>query len=316
MLCFLGTSTWSQSAEDIRIYLAGEKTVSSEIFDLGQIAVVLGNEELVQSINSVPMGQFVAIGQKITIDRHTILSRLANIGIDSKSITFNGSEKVTINRDQKCITANEFLEAAHVFLQEQLIDREVRSIKVLRSPKDFALSRTSHEIALVPQMATKQNNSRGRIIVSAIQDGIELNRQEVVFAVEYTHRRLVAAQDLAAGTVLSKENTEVQEYGAAATPKEPFIGQYGLVTKRSIKSGSIISQNMLEPKSGPILIKPRQQVLVKLDTGALYISAPGIAMQEGRAGDIIQVQRGSRKTRDERIVVGKVMPDGTVKPML
>lgn len=309
--CVFGKST-----SDIQIYLPGEKTVLTDAFNLGQIATVLADQKLSSIINQIPLGKFVLDGQDITIDRTTILSRLASVGIDTKSVTFNGAEKVLVQRDQTIVSADRFLQTAREFLRKQLKNQNIISLKPVRSAQDFSLSPDCGDIELIPQMISSSNGRTYRVGVSVMRQGIALSRQEIVFSVQYTSQRLVALQDLEAGTLISPSNTITEEYVSNLPPKESQALPYGMVVRGVVRKGTVISNAMVESKVSPVLIKPRQHVMMKLETGGLYISAPGIAMQEGRIGEIIRVQRGSRQTRDERIIVGKVMPDGTIRPVL
>jgi len=123
---------------------------------------------------------------------------------------------------------------------------------------------------------------------------------------------VVAAVDIAAGVVLSPENVKI-ETATASTP-EPggWSAPYGLVAKRRIRKGDVITPNVAGPAKPPVVIKRRQTVVMKIETQGLFISALGVALSDGKVGEYIRV-KGSN--RDARIVVGKVMPDGTVKPV-
>jgi flagella basal body P-ring formation protein FlgA len=128
--------------------------------------------------------------------------------------------------------------------------------------------------------------------------------------------RLIAKQALSAGELISPENTKAEKY-MSDVPAQPSVASiYGMAAKRDIAGGTTITEKMAKYKEPPVLIKKRQKVILKLDTGGLLVSAPGEAAEDGRVGDIIPVQRGSRQTRDLKIVLGKVMPDGTVRPVL
>jgi flagella basal body P-ring formation protein FlgA len=87
-----------------------------------------------------------------------------------------------------------------------------------------------------------------------------------------------------------------------------------MLTRRAISAGTEIKPTLVEPKEPVILVKRRQMVLLRLETGGLLVSAPGEAMDDGSIGDLIEVRRG--QGRDQRTVIGKVMPDGTVEPVI
>lgn len=61
-----------------------------------------------------------------------------------------------------------------------------------------------------------------------------------------------------------------------------------------------------------MLIRRNQQVLVQINSGALFVSAPGQALDEGKIGDLIRVRRGEKS--EERIIYCTIQADGTVRP--
>ena len=87
-----------------------------------------------------------------------------------------------------------------------------------------------------------------------------------------------------------------------------------MLTRQPVPKNKVIRGTMVQAKEAPLLIKRRQQVVLKYETGAFCISTQGEAKEDGKAGDMIRVERGTG--RDRRIVIGTVMPDGTVKPSL
>jgi len=87
----------------------------------------------------------------------------------------------------------------------------------------------------------------------------------------------------------------------------------GMTARRAIPAGTVIRTQWLQQPAPPILVQRRQKVVLKIDTGLMQITAGGEALDEGAEGQIIRVKRGQRP--DERIVLGRVMGDGTVQPL-
>ena len=300
----------------IRIYLPKDKILASEVVELGQIAVILGDDEIVPLANKIQLGQFSVHGQEITIDRKTILSRLASSGIKASSVAFNGAESIRLRRDEDFIAACRFVETARDYLRKQLPNEQIESLKLIRPVKDYPLDDESESVTLTALMSNRRSDRMKHVTVRIIRDGVELGRRDVVFSVQYPCHRLIAKQSLSAGTLITPDNTEVEQYMSGAPVQASASLVYGMAAKRDIAFGTIITEVMAERRESPVLIRKRQKVILKLDTGGLFVSAPGEAAEDGRIGDIIQVQRGSRQTRDLKIVFGEVMPDGTVRPIL
>ncbi len=315
-VCAVACGAEADERHKIRIYLPRDKTLASEVVELGQIAVVLGDESLVQLANEMRLGQFSVPGQEIIIDRKTILSRLASSGIKASSIAFNGAETISVRRNENIIEAGRFVDTARDYLRRQLSDEQIETLKLTRSIKDYPLDGNSESVTLTALMSRRRSDRKKYVTVRVIRDGIELGHRELAFSVQYPCHRLVAKHALPAGTLITPENTVVEKYMSNTPAQASGSLAYGMVAKRDIDSGTTITKKITEHKESPVLIKKRQKVILKLDAGGLLISVPGEATEDGRLGDIIRVQRGSRRTNDLKIVLGEVMPDGTVRPVL
>ena len=315
-VCAVACGAEIEDRNKIRIYLPEDKILASEVVELRQIAVVLGDEALVPLVNKIRLGQFSVLGQEIMIDRKTILSRLAGSGIKSSSVAFYGAEIIRVRRDEHIVAADRFVEAARDYLRQQLSGDQIETLKLIRPVKDYPLDDANKSVALTPLMSERQSGRTRAVMVRVICEGIELGRREVVFSVQYPCHRLIAAHALPAGTLITPENTAVEKYMSNAPSQTSDSWVYGMITKRDIACGTTITEAMAGYKESPVLIKKYQKVILKLETGGLLVSAPGEATQDGRLGEIIPVQRGSRQTRDLKIVLGEVMPDGTVRPVL
>ena len=134
------------------------------------------------------------------------------------------------------------------------------------------------------------------------------------FTVRYQNRRVVAVEELLPGTLLTSENIRIETVPSDQPEPSDRVVPYGMVTRQRIAAGATVSEGQLEPKQEPILVRRRQTVQVRIDTGALYISGHGEAMDDGRAGEIIRVRRGDRP--QERIIVCRIQADGSVEPVL
>lgn len=305
----------------IRIFLSAEKCLSaneipSGIIELGQVAIMLGQGPEFRKAQKVSLGEFAYPGQQIRLDRQTILSRLASEGIHSKDVAFNGAEMTVVSQDAKCITAAQFQAAARDYLQNSLKDMKIESLKPLRPAKDYPVEVDVSEIQLVARLIDRQAGGTARVRVWAMHQGVELTQQDVFFSIQYACRRWVASRDLPVGTEISLDNVEVETYASPVPEQAGLTLPYGMMTRHPVLAGAPIKINLLEPKEMPVLVKRRQKVILKIDTGALVVTAQGEALDDGKTGDVVRVQRGSRRTNDERIVIGKVMSDGTVEPVI
>jgi flagella basal body P-ring formation protein FlgA len=281
---------------------------------LDQIAALAGPKELMEKAAHVGLGTFCAKGQILYADRNTVLSRLASIGIPSGQVELTGSQTTQIHKNEKCVESGQIVETARACLDKQLAGLKISSIQSVAAPVPVVLNDPNVSPELSAALSRYQTPGTRKITVSVSQGGIPVAQREIVFAVQYKVRRVVAQRDLPTAAIIHADDVRVEEVasssGQPADWKEPF----GLVTRRRISKGSQVNPEWIGPAQTPSMIRRNQQVMVQLDTGAMYLSAPGQALDEGKAGELIRVKRGQKP--DERIIYCTIQTDGTVRPQI
>lgn len=303
-------------AGTLRIHLPDEKTLETDQPKLADVVLLAGDEDLKQKAGNVKLGQFSAAGQNLLIDRQTILSCLAAAGIPATQVQFSGADMTRTLRLETTIPAERFIETARLFLENSFQDQKPVSLKMLRSVQDFVSSSPAAEIELSARLSSQPNRGVHRVTVAVLQRGIEIGHQELTFAAQYECRRPVAMRRLETGTEITPENAKLETYLSSSPQPEAVSIPYGMMTRKIVPAGNVLDNSSVESRIAPALIKKQQQVVLKIETDVMQISAYGEAMDDGKPGDLIRVRRGSRATNDERFVIGRVMPDGTVQPAL
>jgi flagella basal body P-ring formation protein FlgA len=295
----------------LRIYLPREVVVKADSIQLGAIGVMQGDDASVSKARQIGLGRFALTGQQIVIDRPTILSRLASNGIKAQEVSLSGAERVTVKREEKVISGRRFAEVASAFLKTQAGYESVSDIALVRKPKDWVLADDNGEIRLMARLGKYSRKDKAKVWVGVVRDGVETGGYEVGFDLKYKRRRVVAAVDLGAGVVLGPENVKIETIMASTPEPTGWSVPYGEVAKRGIKKGAVITGNVVGPAEPPVVIKRMQTVVMKIETGGLYVSAVGVALSDGKVGQYIRV----KGPNNSRIVVGKVKADGTVEPV-
>jgi flagella basal body P-ring formation protein FlgA len=300
-----------QNNTAIQIYLPREITVESNAPNLGQVAIIRGDELLTAKAQKVALGRISAPGQKITIDRPTLLSRLACSGIPASEVTLTGAEKLTISQQYQTIKGNEFVEKALAFLQNNPPNASICQYTPTRMPQDLILSETSEDIRLSPCLAKSNITNPVKVSVSVFSGDKELGVCEVSFLLKYNSRKVVAQVDIPLGAVISSENVKVENTVSNYPEPADWAVPYGLAAKRLLPANTVISADMVGPVKPPILLKRNQTVLIKVDRLGLVVTAIGKALQDGRLGEYIKVQN----VDSHRIIMAKVNEDGSVEPV-
>lgn len=311
-LTVIGLTVFS-AAGPLEIYLPRTVQIDGDVIELGRVGIFSGPEELAARARAVPLGRFSVPGQQITLDRATIESCLAVSGITSRQVQFSGADRIVVSRNETELSGLQLVSAARAFLETQMNGQEAIILDPEQVPKGY-LSRGSAPIEVVPLAGQDRILGKRTVLLSLRQEGREVGRIPVHFEVRFHSRQAVASADIAAGQTIREdliryETIQVRE--PQSTDPAIFAGA---TTKRAIAAGSVINPEWLEPPAPPVLVQKRQKVFLKLELGLMLITASGEAMDEGTAGQIIRVKRGQRP--EERIVLGTVMPDGTVQPIL
>ncbi len=69
---------------------------------------------------------------------------------------------------------------------------------------------------------------------------------------------------------------------------------------------------MLSAAQTAVLVRRNETVLIRLERPGILVTAMGTSLQEGRTGELVKV----RNSDSSRVIVCKVMPDGSVEPAL
>jgi len=299
--------------KSLRIYLPREMVIKGETIELGQIGILQGADGVLEKAGRIGLGRFALGGQQIVVDRGTILSRLASEGIKSIEVSISGAENVTVRRNERLISGERFVEAGEKFLLAQAVYSSACSIEPVVMPKDWVLGDSGGQVSLAVKKVKYGNEFRPKVWIGVLENGVEKGGSEVVFKLTYNCRRAVAQIDIPAGAVINSEHVKIETVQSGVPEDSGWSEPYGLVAKRLIRAGDVVSAKVAGPAAAPVLIQRKQQVFLKIDKGGLYISALGEALEDGKVGDYIRVRRGLN--RDGRIVMGCVKADGTVEPV-
>ena len=128
---------------------------------------IRGEESLVARAGKIVLGRISVPGQKITVDRSMVLSRLACNGIPASKVTLTGAEKTTVKQQQRIIKPSEFVELASSFLKANPTANSVCQWDLIRTPKDLVVP-ASRNIKLSPSLARGGTRNQARIQINVL----------------------------------------------------------------------------------------------------------------------------------------------------
>ncbi len=312
------TSAATAAADDapdemrLQVHLPREVTVEGNQLSLEQISVIRGSSPLVAKARQVLLGRLSAPGQKLVLDRPTILSRLATCGIGADQVRLTGADSVTVRRQQQIIEVEDFVEIGRQFVQQLGGSHSVCEIIAVARPKDLVLSERPQEVQLRPELVRGAVRGHVTVRVQVTADGRDVGTRDVSFRLKYRTHRVVATVQIAEGTALTPDNVTIE--AAVSDQPEPsgWKPPYGLVATRAVAAGAEIRDSMLSAAPTAVQVRRNETVLIRIERPGILVTAMGTSLQDGRLGELVKV----RNADSSRIIVCRIMPDGSVEPAL
>ena len=295
----------------LRIYLLREITVKDEAISLGEVSIIRGKESLVSKASGISLGRISMPGQSIVVDRPTVLSRLACNGISVSKVALTGAKKVIVRQEQQIIQASEFVELARGFLVEHLPEGTECQFEPIRSPTDLVVPWDVKDVKLSRRLSGGMTGGQAKVEIAVVGDGKEIGVCEVTFGLKHNSRRAVALVDIPAGGTIGPENIRIEKVLSDSPEACDWREPYGLVARRRIAADTVIRSNMVGLRKGDVIVKRNRAVVIQYESPVLLVTAVGKAMQDGRAGEYIKF----RNVESQRIILAKVIEDGTVEPV-
>lgn len=308
----LATSAMLAAADKpvVKVYLHGEARVAGAELKLADIAVIRGDdEELVKKASAVQMGRSPWVSEKMTIDRATVLARLASSGIAGSQLTLLGADKIAVTREQKVFKAADVVKAAEDFLQANRPGGEDCMWRLARKAEDL-VAPAGGETRLIARLAKDSPKDQVKLEVVAVAGKVETAKAELLFKVIHSVRQVVATADIAAGGILTKDNVKI-EVVPSAIAAEAWVEPYGLVATRAVKAGVVLGKGVITAPKPQVIVKKNQSVTMRIAGTGFVVTAVGEALEDGRGGDCIKV----RNVDSKRTVTARVNFDGSVEPI-
>lgn len=294
----------------LHVHLPRAVRVSGSKLRLGDLGVIRGTDAvLVRKASDIAMGRSPWSGEKIVIDRRTILSRLATSGISRESVRLTGAQEIVVTRDETVFEANRLVQLAEAFLKNKPPGTEGCHWRLLRKPKDLLVP-AAEDIQLKPRLGSNPTGGGACVKIAATSGGHEIGVATVLFRRVYAVRQLVATANIPSGGVITRENTKVALVSAPRKPPE-WKSPYGMICVQAVRAGGVIRPGLLRALRPAVIVRRNKIVEMRIQGVGFIIVAKGQALQDGRLGELIKV----RNIDSKRIVIARVAFDGTVNPI-
>jgi len=284
-------------------------TGGSEL-QLADLGVLRGRDEtLLAKAATIAMGRAPLAGEQLAFDRRTILSRLAACGIDKRAVTLTGAEQVAVTRNETLIAGEKLLAAAKTLLRERASENGW-SWRLARG-SDSLVAPTLDPIELTARLVETPADGCQTVEVAAVASGRRVAAAELLFRKVYEVRQSIARREIAAGELLTGDNVEVRVVASESHDPVAWVSPFGQTTVRDVPAGSVIVPSLLRAAAAVKVVDRNATVQMRIEGEGFTMTALGVALEDGRAGELIRVRNADSK----RIVTARVAGDGTVLPV-
>ncbi len=295
----------------LKIYLPRRITIENDIITLGSVSIIRADQPLAEKANDITLAKFSMPGQKIIIDRNTILSRLACSDIKSAKVNLTGAEEIIVTQKEHIITAAEIINLAKSVLKNNPEYVSACRFNPLQVPADFIAPADCNDIKLSTNLLPASRPNQVKLEVLLLSDGIEIGKRLVTFQPQYLIHTVVTLKEIKAGTAITEDNIKIVKTTSNEPEPDGWTPPYGLIAKRTLPVNTVIESNMARLRQKEILVNRNQNVIIKIENPSLLITAVGKALEKGSAGQFIKV----RNLDSNRTIVAKINDDGTVEPL-
>lgn len=299
------------ASKTMQIHLPRQIILEDETIKLGQVAVMMGEDSLVESASKIALGKFSVPGQEIVIDKSAIISLLAGNSVNTKKVKFTGAEKIIVKQNLEIITAKQLVDTAVKFLKESQKYSSAGQFSPVRLPKNITIPSDCNNIKITPTLVANSTAAYAAVQLKIDVDGRKTQTINLPFKIRYKIHKAVSIAEIPQGQIITPDKvkfiTELSD-----TPQPPdWTAPFGLVAKSKIPANSIIEGDIAAEEITEVIIERNQSVVIKVDRPGLLLSVSGKAMEKGSLGQYIKV----RNIDSDRIILAKILEDGTVEPV-
>jgi len=290
------------------IYLKDFAWVEGPSVQLGEIAEIEGNEELVEKLKKIKITSAPLLGKSRVINRDYIWVRLYQSRIKTQEVIFQGAKEVKITVLSNSIEEEEVLRAIEdvlsTFLKEE--ERQGMEVEIGRVAFSFPLLVPVGGLELQGEISSSSFDSSRLTILIKIYINENLYRtlsiplkikifKEVVVATRNLHTdHTFTREDLKKEKILINVNKQGEEW---LCDLQEVLGKRLL---RNISAGTPLKKEIL---GSPLLVERGSLVTLFIEGRNIRIQAQGKALEKGGKGDIIEVLNIDSKKRLEGIIV-------------
>ena len=289
-----------------------QAVVSGPAIQLGDLALLSGDDPArLAVLRAVNMGGAPAPGQTSYLTGDILLARLTAAGLDPAAEGWTIPDRVTVTTLSQIVPGEVIAEKITQTLREKTPYPSADvAVKIRSGLGDVRIPVGAYEIKV--KLPNGIRFAGPTPVTAEIRaDGKPVKAVYLVCDVQVQVPAVVVTSPVAPHKFITPADITVEKRSLASLPVRALKDDSMLKlywTRRTISPGTVLTEDMLDI---PPAVTRNSPVMITIDNGTIYIAAAGLAMQDGRPGDIIRVQNVETK----RIIMAKVQAKGTVVPL-
>ncbi len=272
---------------------------------LGDIADVSGGAaERVKYLKELALGDAPAPGTTAFFTPQSLEPRLAATHADFSAITWSVPANFKITTSSQAVSGKKIADLARSFIVQAAMGANVTMVE---TPDDLQAPLGKLELA-AELSGPIRYNAPTIVLVAVRTDGSNFVKVPVQFEVKRILDVVVAVENLNAGEIIQARSVRLEPMDAGKLQSgyiTDLAKVVGMQTRQAVIPGSVVFERVL---TRPILVKQGEMVRIAARIGEIEVSAGGVAMSQGAAGDLIRVQNLTTK----RFLTGRVQADKSV----
>lgn len=305
-------------ADKTTIKLKDEVVVEGNTICLGDIAEIRGEKKLNWAANPTPTLAKIEIGKSAlpgyyrVIDLNYIKLKIKQKRVPLNKISWEGAKKVKVKTSYQEIPLSQLQELAEKYIKENIPSTSSVEIKFSSLPKNLIIPSFPYEIKVNPENKILRFKGYLNLPIEIYIGGKIYRRLNLALNIRLQEMVAVAKKTINCGEKIEETNISWEKKDTSYLPADVVTSidmLKGKIAKRTIISGSVIRENMIDI---PTLVFPNKEVKVLVKVGNVRAETIGIAKEKGKKDEIIKVI--NKRTKKE--IWAKVIDENLVEVFL
>jgi len=279
--------------------------VSGPVFTLGEIADIQGDDAtLTAQLAAIEVGASPLPGLSRIINPGDITVRLRQHHLDIPRVEVALPPGMRISRSGRDIAVDEITKAALESARDAIKNLPDATLETVGSGSKLVVPAGKAQILAGAWRGSVEIGTL-TVPVSILVDGKPVQSVDVAFRVHRKTVALVARRAIQLHEIIGPQDVMLMPIDAAtasATLVTTVEESLGKRTTRRILPNAPISAEMLEKAP---LVSANDSITIQYISGALIVTAPGVARQTGGEGDIIHVWSAETKRELDGVVIDR-----------